>query len=100
MAWGAGPRAVQFLILGAKARAALHGSYMVRLEDIHEVAVPVLTHRVITTFAAQAEGLDAKQIVRRLIGGGVGAAQPARAAYHKGWGAGYGKAAGLTRDGL
>lgn len=67
VAWGAGPRAVQFLILGAKARAALHGSYMVRLEDIHEVAVPVLTHRVITTFAAQAEGLDAKQIVRRLI---------------------------------
>jgi MoxR-like ATPase len=67
VAWGAGPRAVQFLILGAKARAALHGSYMVRLEDIHEVAVPVLTHRVITTFAAQAEGLDAKQIVKRLI---------------------------------
>jgi MoxR-like ATPase len=66
--WGAGPRAVQFLILGAKARAALHGSYMVRLEDIHEVAVPVLTHRVITTFAAQAEGLDAKQIVKRLVG--------------------------------
>ena len=67
VAWGAGPRAVQYLILGAKARAALHGSYMVRLEDVHEVAVPVLTHRVITTFAAQAEGLDAKQIVRRLI---------------------------------
>jgi MoxR-like ATPase len=67
VAWGAGPRAVQFLILGAKARAALQGSYMVRLEDIHEVAVPVLTHRVITTFAAQAEGLDAKQIVKRLI---------------------------------
>jgi MoxR-like ATPase len=67
VAWGAGPRAVQFLILGAKARAALHGSYMVRLEDLHEVASAVLTHRVITTFAAQAEGLDAKQIVRRLI---------------------------------
>jgi MoxR-like ATPase len=67
VAWGAGPRAVQNLILGAKARAALHGSYMVRLEDIHEVAIPVLTHRVITTFAAQAEGLDAKQIVQRLI---------------------------------
>ena len=67
VAWGAGPRAVQFLILGAKARAALQGSYMVRLEDVHEVAIPVLTHRVITTFAAQAEGLDAKQIVKRLI---------------------------------
>ena len=67
VSWGAGPRAVQYLILGAKARSALHGSYMVRLEDIHEVAVPVLAHRVITTFAAQAEGLDAQQIVRRLV---------------------------------
>jgi MoxR-like ATPase len=43
------------------------GSYMVRLEDIQEVAAPVLTHRIITTFAAQAEGIDAKKIVRRLI---------------------------------
>jgi MoxR-like ATPase len=67
VSWGAGPRAVQFLILGAKARAALHGSYMVRLEDVLEVATPVLTHRVITTFAAQAQGVDSKQIVRRLI---------------------------------
>ncbi|HEV3120528.1 MAG TPA: AAA family ATPase [Isosphaeraceae bacterium] len=67
VAWGAGPRAVQYLILGAKARAALLGSYMVRLEDIQEVAAPVLTHRVITTFAAQAEGVDAKKIVHRLI---------------------------------
>ena len=66
VSWGAGPRAVQYLILGAKARAALLGSYMVRLEDVHEVAVPVLTHRVITTFAAQAEGIDAKKIVTRL----------------------------------
>jgi MoxR-like ATPase len=67
VAWGAGPRAVQNLILGAKARAALLGSYMVRLEDVQEVAVPVLTHRVITTFAAQAEGIDAKKIARRLL---------------------------------
>jgi MoxR-like ATPase len=67
VSWGAGPRAVQNLILGAKARAALLGSYMVRLEDVHEVALPVLTHRIITTFAAQAEGIDAKKIVRRLI---------------------------------
>ena len=67
VSWGAGPRAVQYLILGAKARAALLGSYMVRLEDVHEVAAPVLTHRIITTFAAQAEGIDAKQIARRLV---------------------------------
>lgn len=67
VSWGAGPRAVQNLILGARARAALLGSYMVRLEDVQEVASPVLTHRLITTFAAQAEGIDAKSIVRRLI---------------------------------
>ncbi len=65
--WGAGPRAVQYLILGAKARAALCGSYMVRLEDILEVAEPVLTHRVLTTFAAESEGLRSRDIVRRLV---------------------------------
>jgi MoxR-like ATPase len=67
VSWGAGPRAVQYMILGAKARAALLGSYMVRLEDVQEAAVPVLTHRIITTFAAQAEGIDAKKIAQRLV---------------------------------
>ena len=67
VAWGAGPRAVQYLVLGAKSRAALSGSYMARLEDIEAVAAPVLTHRLITTFAAQAEGIDAKAIVARLV---------------------------------
>jgi len=67
VSWGAGPRAVQYLILGAKARAALLGSYMVRLEDIQEVAQPVLSHRIILTFAAQAERLGARQIVQRLV---------------------------------
>ncbi len=67
VSWGAGPRAVQNLILGGRARAALLGSYMVRLEDVQEVAMPVLTHRLITTFAAQAEGISAKDIVRRLL---------------------------------
>jgi MoxR-like ATPase len=65
--WGAGPRAVQCLILGGKTRAALSGQYMVRLEDIQAVSEPVLTHRLITTFAAQSEGVDARQIVKRLI---------------------------------
>lgn len=65
--WGAGPRAVQYLILGAKARAALCGSYMVRLEDVLEVAEPVLTHRVLTTFAAESEGIRSRDIVRRLV---------------------------------
>ena len=67
VAWGVGPRAVQYLVLGAKSRAALAGSYMARLEDVEAVAAPVLTHRLITTFAAQAEGIDAKQIVGRLV---------------------------------
>lgn len=69
VSWGAGPRAVQDLILGAKSRAALQGSYMVRSEDMHYVARPVLTHRLITTFAAQAEGLSAGDIVERLVKG-------------------------------
>jgi len=65
--WGAGPRAVQYLVLGAKARAALHGSYMARLEDVVAVAEPVLTHRVLTTFSAESEGIRSRDIVRRLV---------------------------------
>lgn len=65
--WGAGPRAVQYLVLGAKARAALQGSYMVRLEDVEAVAEPVLSHRVITTFAAESEGVTSVDVVRRLV---------------------------------
>ena len=65
--WGAGPRAVQYLLLGAKSRAALLGSYMVRLEDVTAVAEPVLMHRVLTTFGAESEGISSRQIVRRLV---------------------------------
>ena len=65
--WGAGPRAVQYLILGAKARAALHGSYMVRREDITQVADPVLRHRVMTTFTAESEGISSREVTKRLI---------------------------------
>ena len=67
VSWGAGPRAVQYLILGAKARAALTGSYMARLEDIIAVAEPVLTHRVLTTFNAESEGITSNDIVSRLV---------------------------------
>jgi MoxR-like ATPase len=67
VSWGAGPRAVQYLILGAKARAALHGSYMVRLEDIVAVADPVLRHRVMTTFTAESEGVTSREVTRRLV---------------------------------
>ncbi len=67
VAWGAGPRAVQYLILGAKARAALHGNYMASLEDLEAVAASVLGHRVITNFAAESQGMSSKKVVERLI---------------------------------
>jgi MoxR-like ATPase len=66
VAWGAGPRAVQNLILGAKSRAALWGSYMVRREDIIAVAPNVLSHRLVLTFTAQAEKVSAREIISRL----------------------------------
>ena len=65
--WGAGPRAVQYLILGAKARAALQGSYMVRQEDITAVADPVLRHRVMTTFTAESDGVTSRDVAKRLV---------------------------------
>ncbi len=65
--WGAGPRAVQYLILGAKARAALQGSYMVRMEDITAVADPVLRHRVMTTFTAESDGVTSRDVAKRLV---------------------------------
>lgn len=67
VAWGAGPRAVQYLILGAKARAALQGSYMVRQEDIMEVAQPVLNHRVLTNFSAESQGISSAEVINRLV---------------------------------
>jgi MoxR-like ATPase len=64
--WGAGPRASQFLILAAKARAVLHGRYYVSCEDVRAVAAPVLRHRIITNFNAEAEGIKPDDIVRML----------------------------------
>src|SRR3954462_1517368 len=68
IAWGAGPRASQFLILGGKAKAVLHGRLHVTTEDIREVAYPVLRHRLMTTFNADAEGITTDELIRRLIG--------------------------------
>ena len=64
--WGAGPRATQYLVLGAKARAVLHGRCHVSCEDIRAVAAPVLRHRIITNFNAEADGVTPDEIVRRL----------------------------------
>tara|TARA_Y100000588_G_C14224258_1_gene912394 strand:- start:295 stop:1338 length:1044 start_codon:yes stop_codon:yes gene_type:complete len=65
--WGAGPRAVQFLIRGAKARAVLHGNYMASTEDVEAVAEPVLFHRILTNFHARSEGMTSSEVVKRLI---------------------------------
>ncbi|HET9264081.1 MAG TPA: AAA family ATPase, partial [Vicinamibacterales bacterium] len=65
--WGAGPRAGQSLLLGAKARALLDGRSVVAHEDIREVALPVLRHRLLLNFQAEAEGVDTDQIVTRLL---------------------------------
>jgi MoxR-like ATPase len=65
--WGAGPRASQYLVLAAKARAVLHGRPYVACEDIRAVAAPVLRHRILTNFNAEADGMNADEIVRKLI---------------------------------
>ena len=67
LAWGAGPRATQFLILGAKARALVHGRPHVALEDIRALAKPVLRHRLVVNFAAESDGVTTDHIVDRLL---------------------------------
>jgi MoxR-like ATPase len=65
--WGAGPRASQYMVLGAKARAVLNGRYHVSQEDIRAVAAPVLRHRIKLNFNADAEGISPDDVVKRLI---------------------------------
>ena len=65
--WGAGPRAGQALLLAGKARAVLHGRPAVSLDDIRGVAAPVLRHRVLVNFQAEADGVDAESVVARLL---------------------------------
>ena len=67
VSWGAGPRASQYLILGAKARAILNGRYHATTEDVRAVALPVLRHRVITNFNAESEGVTSDSIIKRLL---------------------------------
>jgi MoxR-like ATPase len=67
LSWGAGPRASQYLVLGAKARAILHGRYAVEREDVRALAKPVLRHRVLTNFTAEAEGVTSANIIDRLL---------------------------------
>ncbi len=65
--WGAGPRAGQYLVLGGKARAILHGRTSVSREDIRALAVPVLQHRILKNFKAEAEGIRTPEIIARLL---------------------------------
>jgi MoxR-like ATPase len=65
--WGAGPRAVQFLVLGGKARALLRGRTHVTTDDIQALAKPVLRHRLVVNFAAQSDGVSSDKIIDRLI---------------------------------
>ncbi len=67
LAWGAGPRAAQNMILGAKARAILHGRFAVTAEDIRTIAYPVLRHRIFTNFNADAEGIDVDQVIEKIL---------------------------------
>lgn len=66
LTWGAGPRASQYLVLGAKARAALAGRFSVTCEDIRALAKPVLRHRIIPSFHAESDGITADEIIGRL----------------------------------
>jgi len=67
LAWGAGPRAVQFLIVGAKARAILQGRPHVAVDDIRALAPPVLRHRIVLGFAAASEGVTPDAVIQRIV---------------------------------
>ncbi len=67
ISWGAGPRASQYLVLGAKARAVINGRYHISCDDIKAVAKPVLRHRVLTSFTAEADGISSLDIIDNLI---------------------------------
>src|SRR5437667_5371032 len=67
LAWGAGPRATQYLILGGKARALLYGRTHVQTQDIEALALPVLRHRILTNFTAASEGISTDKVIDRLL---------------------------------
>jgi len=67
LSWGAGPRASQYLIIGAKAHAAVNGKYSPDIEDVQAVAVSVLRHRIVRNYKAEAEGMDAEKIVNEFL---------------------------------
>jgi MoxR-like ATPase len=67
ISWGAGPRASQFLVIGAKCHAAISGKYSPDIEDVQAVAEPILRHRIVRNYRAEAEGLSVEQIIKNLF---------------------------------
>ena len=67
VSYGAGPRASQYLVLGAKSRAALQGRFTPSIDDVNAVALSVLRHRLVTNFSAEAEGVSVDTIIRELL---------------------------------
>jgi MoxR-like ATPase len=67
LAWGAGPRAAQYMILGAKAHAVLRGRVNVTCDDVKAMAPPVLRHRLFTNFTADSEGISVEDIIERIL---------------------------------
>jgi MoxR-like ATPase len=65
--WGAGPRASQHLIVGAKCNALLNGKYSPDIEDVQAVAFPILRHRIVRNFKAEAEGITVEKIIQELL---------------------------------
>lgn len=65
--WGAGPRASQYLIIGAKCHAALHGKFSPDIEDVRAIAVPILRHRMVVNYKAEAEGVSIEEIIKQLM---------------------------------
>jgi len=67
VSWGAGPRASQFMIIAAKARSVMNGSFTPSIDDVKSVALPILRHRIIPTFSAEADGITSADIVKTLL---------------------------------
>ncbi|MCE3260566.1 MAG: family ATPase, partial [Bacteroidetes bacterium] len=65
--WGAGPRASQYLIIGAKCHAAIRGKFSPDIEDVKAIAIPILRHRIVLNYKAEAEGVSVEQIINQLL---------------------------------
>lgn len=67
LSWGAGPRASQYLVIGAKCHAAINGKYSPDIEDVQAVAIPILRHRIVRNYMAEAEGYTVEKIIQELL---------------------------------